>query len=164
MITRSRRVITGLLSDDQPPAAGLSDGIARGLSVNEAGASPSGVTVFQFKQAIRQYSSPTTLRKPSDLSGMRLCLFVAVVSATSVTAYVLHDNKWPSATMTFNVDIPSDDGFVEYGLRAGDGPLECCNDFRFQDTPRYLRGPLRRPRFRERSWVRRRPLRRGRFW
>ena len=57
MTTRSRRVITGFLSNDQPPADGLSNGIARGLSVNEAGASPSGVTVFQFKQTIRQYSS-----------------------------------------------------------------------------------------------------------
>ena len=57
MATRNRRVITGLLSDDQPPADGLSNGIARGLSVNEAGASPSGVTVFLFKQTIRQYSS-----------------------------------------------------------------------------------------------------------
>ena len=56
MVTRNRRVITGLISDDQPPADGLSNGIARGLSVNEAGASPSGVTVFQFKQAVRQYS------------------------------------------------------------------------------------------------------------
>ena len=56
MVTRNRRVITGLLSDDQPPAEGLSNGIARGLSLNEAGASPSGVTVFQFKQAVRQYS------------------------------------------------------------------------------------------------------------
>ena len=55
--TRNRRVITGLLSDDQPSVEGLSNGIARGLSVNEAGASPSGVTVFQFKQTIRQYSS-----------------------------------------------------------------------------------------------------------
>ena len=57
MATRNRRVITGLLSDDQPSVEGLSNGIARGLSVNEAGASPSGVTVFQFKQTIRQYSS-----------------------------------------------------------------------------------------------------------
>ena len=57
MATRNRRVITGLLSDDQPPAEGLSNGIARGLSINEDGASPSGVTVFQFKQAVRQYSS-----------------------------------------------------------------------------------------------------------
>ena len=57
MVTRNRRVITGLLSDDQPPVEGLSNGIARGLSVNESGASPAGVTVFQFKQAVRQYSA-----------------------------------------------------------------------------------------------------------
>ena len=56
MVTRSRRVITGLMINDQPPAEGLSNGIARGLSLDEAGASPSGVTVFQFKQAVRQYS------------------------------------------------------------------------------------------------------------
>ena len=56
MVTRSRRVITSLLSDDQPSVDGLSNGIARGLSIDEAGGSPAGVTVFQFKQAIRQYS------------------------------------------------------------------------------------------------------------
>ena len=56
MMTRNRRVITAFLSDDQPPADGLSNGIARGLSINEDGASPSGVTVFQFKQTVRQYS------------------------------------------------------------------------------------------------------------
>ena len=57
MVTRNRRVITGLLSDDQPPAGGLSNGIARGLSIDEAGGSAAGVTVFQFKQAVRQYAS-----------------------------------------------------------------------------------------------------------
>ncbi len=56
MVTRNRRVVTGLRSDDQPAGAGLSDGIARGLSVDESGGPPAGVTVFQFKQAIRQYS------------------------------------------------------------------------------------------------------------
>ena len=56
MTTRNRRVITELMTNDPPPTEGLSNGIARGLSVNEAGAAPSGVTVFQFKQAIRQYS------------------------------------------------------------------------------------------------------------
>ena len=35
---------------------------------------------------------------------------VAVIFATSVKAYVLLDGKWPSATMTFNVDIRGDDG------------------------------------------------------
>ena len=57
MVTRNRRVITGLLSDDQPPADGLSNGIAGGLSIDEAGGSPGSVTVFQFKQVIRQYAS-----------------------------------------------------------------------------------------------------------
>ena len=49
-------MITGLLSDDQPSVEGLSNGIAGGLSIDEAGGSPAGVTVFQFKQAVRQYS------------------------------------------------------------------------------------------------------------
>ena len=57
MVTRNRRVITGLLSDDQPPADGLSNGIAGGLSIYEAGGSPGSVTVSQFKQVIRQYSA-----------------------------------------------------------------------------------------------------------
>ena len=57
MTTRNKRVITGLMTNDLPPATGLSDGITRGLSVNEAGSSPAGVTVFQFKQAVRQYSA-----------------------------------------------------------------------------------------------------------
>ena len=55
--TRSRRVITGLPSDSQPRTEMLSNGIARGLAVDEAAAAASGVTVFQFKQAVRQYSS-----------------------------------------------------------------------------------------------------------
>ena len=56
VMTRNRRVVTGLLSDVQPTVANLSVGIALGLSIDEAGASPSGVTAFQFKQAIRQFS------------------------------------------------------------------------------------------------------------
>ena len=56
MTTRNGRVITGLMTNVPPSAAGLSDGIARGLSIDEAGAFPSGVTVFQFKQVVRQYS------------------------------------------------------------------------------------------------------------
>ena len=57
MTTRNRRVITSLPPDSQPRAEGLSNGIARGLAVDEAAAAASGVTVFQFKQAVRQYSS-----------------------------------------------------------------------------------------------------------
>ena len=56
MTTRNRRVVTSLAPDSQPRAEGLSNGSARGLAVDEAAAG-SGVTVFQFKQAIRQYSS-----------------------------------------------------------------------------------------------------------
>ena len=56
MATRNRRIVTELRSDDQLPAEGLSDGIARGLSLDEAGRSPAGVSVFQFKQAVRQYA------------------------------------------------------------------------------------------------------------
>ena len=55
MVTRNRRVITELPPADQPAAEGLSDGIARGLSLDETGGSP-GITVFQFKQAVRQFS------------------------------------------------------------------------------------------------------------
>ncbi len=56
MATRNRRIVTGLSSDDQLPAERLSDGIARGLSLDKAGRSPAAVTVFQFKQAVRRYS------------------------------------------------------------------------------------------------------------
>ncbi len=56
MTTRNRRVITSLPPDSQPRAEGLSNGIARGLAVDETAAAASGVTVFQFKQAVRQYS------------------------------------------------------------------------------------------------------------
>ena len=57
MTTRNRRVVTSLRPDSQPRAEGLSNGIARGLAVDEADTAASGVTVFQFKQAVRQYSS-----------------------------------------------------------------------------------------------------------
>ncbi len=57
MTTRNGRVITSLSPDAPPPADGLSKGSARGLALDEAAAAASGVTVFQFKQAVRQYSS-----------------------------------------------------------------------------------------------------------
>ena len=56
MATRSRRVIAGVQTADQPTAAWLSDGVAHGLSLGETGESSQGVTVFQFKQAVRQFS------------------------------------------------------------------------------------------------------------
>ena len=57
MTTRNGRVITSLSPDAPPAADGLSKGSARGLALDEAAAAASGVTVFQFKQAVRQYSS-----------------------------------------------------------------------------------------------------------
>ena len=58
MTTRNKRVITSFSpTDSQPRAEGPSNGSARGLAVDEAAAAASGVTVFQFKQAVRQYSS-----------------------------------------------------------------------------------------------------------
>ena len=53
MTTRNKRVITGLPHDSKPRSAELSNGVARGLAMDEAGG---GVTVNQFKQAVRQYS------------------------------------------------------------------------------------------------------------
>ncbi len=49
------------------------------------------------------------MRKPSVLL-VWLVLGLAVVSATSVNAYVLFDYRWPNATTTFNVDMPGGDG------------------------------------------------------
>ena len=49
------------------------------------------------------------MRKPSVFL-VWLVLGLAVISATSVNAYVLFDFRWPSATTTFNVDIPGGDG------------------------------------------------------
>ena len=53
--TRGRRVITGFLPHDSSSKAGLSNGIATGLSVEDAGPEQSGVTTAQFKQKIRAY-------------------------------------------------------------------------------------------------------------
>ena len=39
-----------------------------------------------------------------------LWLGLSVIFATLLKAYELHDHKWPSATTTFNVDIPGGDG------------------------------------------------------
>ena len=58
MTTWNKWVITSLPPIAQTRAARwLSNGIARGVAVEEAGAASSGVTVFQFKQAIRQHFS-----------------------------------------------------------------------------------------------------------
>ena len=56
MLTRNKRVVTGLSSASQAAPQRLSNGVATGLSLAEVGTSPAGVTVFQFTQAVRQYS------------------------------------------------------------------------------------------------------------
>ena len=56
MVTRNKRVVTGLSSASRATSEGLSNGVATGLTLAEAGTSPAGVTVLQFTQAVRQYS------------------------------------------------------------------------------------------------------------
>ena len=56
MATRNKRVITGLSSASRATSEGLSNGVATGLTLAEAGRSSAGVTVLQFTQAVRQYS------------------------------------------------------------------------------------------------------------
>ena len=55
MMTRGHEVVTGLLPAQGGPRSSLSNGVARGLSVDEVGDSPSGVSAFQFKQHVRKY-------------------------------------------------------------------------------------------------------------
>ena len=57
MMTRDKKIITGFTADESEVEAGLSNGIARGLSIDESGLSLSSVTASQFKQRIRQYVS-----------------------------------------------------------------------------------------------------------
>ena len=71
------------------------------------------------------------MRKPSIFL-VWIVLVLAVVSATSVKAYVLHDNKWPSATMTFNVDIPSDDGLWNTAFEQAMGRWNAATIFDFR--------------------------------
>ena len=49
------------------------------------------------------------MRKTAALL-VSLGLVLSVTFVAVVTAYELHDNRWPSATTTFNVDIPGGDG------------------------------------------------------
>lgn len=56
MATRNKRVVVGV--SPAPRSFGrLSNGIATGLSLAEAGSTTAGMTVFQFTQAVRQYST-----------------------------------------------------------------------------------------------------------
>ena len=49
------------------------------------------------------------MKKPTPLL-VSLGLVLSVTFVAVVTAYELHDHKWPSATTTFNVDIPGGNG------------------------------------------------------
>ena len=55
MTTRSRRIITGFFPVMEEDQSKFSNGIALGLSVGDSTLPPAGVTVFQFKQKIREY-------------------------------------------------------------------------------------------------------------
>ena len=59
-------------------------------------------------------------------------LSVAVIFATSVKAYVLLDYRWPSATTTFNVDIPSDDGLWNTAFEQAMGRWHAATIFDFR--------------------------------
>ena len=57
---------------------------------------------------------------------------MAVVSATSVNAYVLLDYRWPSATTTFNVDIPGADGKWNTAFEQAMGRWNAATIFEFR--------------------------------
>ena len=59
-------------------------------------------------------------------------LSVAVIFATSVKAYVLFDHKWPSATTTFNVDIPGADGLWNTAFESAMGRWNAATSFEFR--------------------------------
>ena len=71
------------------------------------------------------------MRKPPVLL-ILLVLSVAVVSATSVNAYVLLDYRWPSATTTFNVDIPGADGKWNTAFEQAMGRWNAATIFEFR--------------------------------
>ena len=71
------------------------------------------------------------MRKPPVLL-ILLVLSVAVVSATSVNAYVLFDFRWPSATTTFNVDIPGADGLWNTAFEQAMGRWNAATIFDFR--------------------------------
>ena len=59
-------------------------------------------------------------------------LSVAVIFATSVKAYVLQDHRWPTATMTFNVDIPGADGLWNTAFEQAMGRWNASTIFDFR--------------------------------
>ena len=71
------------------------------------------------------------MRKPSVFL-VSLVLSVAVIFATSVKAYVLQDHRWPTATMTFNVDIPGADGLWNTAFEQAMGRWNASTIFDFR--------------------------------
>ena len=59
-------------------------------------------------------------------------LGLAVISATSVKAYVLQDYRWPSATTTFNVDIPGGDGLWNQTFESAMARWNAATIFEFK--------------------------------
>ena len=57
---------------------------------------------------------------------------MAVIFATSVKAYVLQDYQWPSATTTFNVDIPGADGLWNTAFEQAMGRWNAATIFEFR--------------------------------
>ena len=57
---------------------------------------------------------------------------LAVIFATSVNAYVLFDFRWPSATTTFNVDIPGADGLWNTAFEEAMGRWNAATIFDFR--------------------------------
>ena len=71
------------------------------------------------------------MRKPPVLL-ISLVLSVAIVSATSVKAYVLEDYRWPSATTTFNVDMPGADGLWNTAFESAMARWNAATIFEFR--------------------------------
>ena len=71
------------------------------------------------------------MRKPPVLL-ISLVLSVAIVSATSVKAYVLQDHRWPTATTTFHVDIPGADGLWNTAFEQAMGRWNAATIFEFK--------------------------------
>ena len=59
-------------------------------------------------------------------------LGLAVIFVTSVKAYVLQDHRWPTATMTFNVDIPGADGLWNTAFEQAMGRWNAATIFDFR--------------------------------
>ena len=57
---------------------------------------------------------------------------MAVIFATSVKAYVFLDYRWPTATMTFNVDIPGVDGLWNTAFEHAMGRWNAATIFDFR--------------------------------